>query len=103
MGEDCVTAKITDDIKRLETSFEDFKKNNSEVHQKFWEEINKLKLSDAVQDNQYNTIIKQLADLTAEVRSIQEIPKNNWRSVIQTVIASVGTLIVGFLSAQLLK
>lgn len=86
---------------RLEHQLEEFKKANSETHQKLWEAINELKTNDAVQDSKYETIITKLNEVTMEVKALQAVPGNNWKEIIKTIITTVGSIIVGFVLAKL--
>lgn len=86
---------------RLEHQLEEFKKANSETHQKLWEAINVLKTNDAVQDSKYDTILSQLNTVVTEVKTLQAAPGNNWKDLVKTLITTVGSVIVGFVLAKL--
>lgn len=85
---------------RLEDEFKEFRKANSETHEKLWNAINELKTNDAVQDSKYDTILSELNKVTMEVKALQAVPGNNWRDLVKTVITTVGAALVGFVLAK---
>lgn len=86
---------------RLEHQLEEFKKANSETHQKLWEAINELKTNDAVQDSKYDTILNTLREVTAEVKALQAVPGDNWKNLVKTLITVAISALGGFLAAKL--
>lgn len=88
-------------IARLEHQIEEFRKSNTATHEKLWLEINDLKTNDAVQDSKYDTILKQLNELTSEVKTLQAVPGNNWKDFTKIIGSSIVTLIIGYLFGKL--
>lgn len=86
---------------RLEHQLEEYRKSNSDTHQKLWNEINGLKTNDAVQDSKYDTILVQLNSVVTEVKALQAVPGNNWKDFVKTVLTSVTTLVIGYLFGKL--
>lgn len=86
---------------RLERQLEEYRRHNTETHEKLWAEINTLKTNDAVQDSKYDTILSQLNMVVAEVKTLQAAPGNNWKDLVKTIITTVGSIIVGFVLAKL--
>lgn len=88
-------------LQRLERQFEDYRKRNTETHEKLWTAINELKTNDAVQDSKYDTILGQLNMVVTEVKTLQAAPGNHWKDLVKTAITTVGSVIVGFVLAKL--
>lgn len=87
--------------KRLERQLEEFRKHNTETHEKLWAEINLLKTNDAVQDSKYDTILNQLNAVVIEVKALQAVPGDNWKNLVKTVMTVLVSALLGFLAAQL--
>lgn len=88
-------------IQRLENQIERLREENSETHRQLWSEINQLKTNDAVQDSKYDTILNQLNTVVAEVKALQAVPGDNWKSLVKTFITVTISAIGGFLAAKL--
>lgn len=100
MSEGCNTNECSG-LQRLERQLEDHRKRNTETHEKLWNAINELKTNDAVQDSKYDTILSQLNTVVTEVKTLQAAPGNNWRDLVKTIIATVGSVLAGFMLAKL--
>lgn len=100
MGEGCNPHECSIS-QRLEHQLEEFKKANSETHEKLWQSINELKTNDAVQDSKYDTILSQLNTVVAEVKLLQAAPGENWKNLVKTIITVAISALGGFLAAKL--
>lgn len=100
MGENCNPYECPL-CQKLEHQLEEFKRANSETHEKMWNAINDLKTNDAVQDSRYDTIIGQLNSVVAEIKTLQSVPGDNWKAFTKTMLSSVVTLLIGFMFGKL--
>lgn len=100
MGEECNPHECPVG-QRLERQIEEFRKANSETHEKLWKEINNLRTNDAVQDSKYETILSKLNEVTREVKALQAVPGDNWKNLVKTVITCAVSALVGFAAAKI--
>lgn len=88
-------------IQRLEAQVEKLRTENAETHRQMWGEIHQLKTNDAVQDSKYDTILNQLNTVVAEVKILQAVPGDNWKSLIKTIGTVIISALGGFIAAKL--
>lgn len=91
---------ICRDIQRLERMIELMRSSSSETHKAIWVAINELKTNDAVQDSKYDQILNNLRNVTTEVKALQEVPRNNWRELVHTIISTLVAVIIGYMAAK---
>lgn len=72
-------------------------KRNSEQHKEFYSSLEDSKVSGAVTNERYNTIIQTLNSLSAKVENMQSVPQKRWDTVIASVITGIIGAVIGIL------
>ena len=74
---------------------------NSSSHQVIYDRLRALETSDAVQDANYNTIIKMLDELTAKVGAMEAKPAKRWERIVENAMWAVCASVIAFLLARI--
>lgn len=89
------------ELTRLEHHVEELEAKNSSSHQVIYDRLRALETSDAVQDANYNTIIKMLDELTAKVGAMEAKPAKRWERIVENAMWAVFASVIAFLLARI--
>lgn len=89
------------DLVRVERALNDLNEKNSESHKEIFHRLNKLEQSDAVQKEQYSTILQKLDTLSAQVQALEAKPAKRWESLVGQIIGLVVAALVGLAVAKI--
>ena len=83
-------------------------KTNGETHKEIFARLNELEKNEAVQVEQYTTIIKDIAALTAshnvlneKLSALEAKPGKRWESIVEKIIWAVCAAVIAFLLARI--
>lgn len=80
----------------LEKQMAEWKEQSRSTHKEFFDRIRELEKAQAVQREQYDTILEKLEELTKSVAELSAKPAKRWESVIAAVISAVVSGLVVF-------
>lgn len=89
------------DLVRLENAMHKLQDQNSESHREIFQRLNSLEQSDAVQKEQYSTILSKLDALSAQVQALEAKPAKRWESLVGQIIGLVVAALVGLAVAKI--
>ena len=85
------------DLARLEQQVKDLQKQNGEDHKEIRDRLAQVEKDDAVQKEQYKTILDKLDTLTAKVEQLEAKPGKRWESIVEKAIWAVCAAVIAFL------
>ena len=85
------------DLVRLENAMHKLQDQNSESHREIFQRLNSLEQSDAVQKEQYSTILSKLGALSAQVQALEAKPARRWESLVEKAVWAVCAAVIAFL------
>lgn len=89
------------DLARVEQALNELSGKNSESHNEIFRRLNKLEQSDAVQKEQYSTILQRLDGLSAQVKALEFKPAKRWESLVGQIIGLVVAALVSLAVAKI--
>ena len=102
MPEKC--AEACADLTRLEQQVKDMQKQNGEDHKELRERLAEIEKQDAVQFEQYRTILDKLDGLTkkhdalnAKLAELEAKPAKRWENMVEKVIGAVVLAVIAYL------
>lgn len=103
--------KCTDpcpDLTRLEKQVDELKKQNGEDHEKIRNRLKDLEIINAVQTEQYKSILEKLECLTTShdtlnkgLKELSEKPAKRWESLVEKTIWAVCAAVIAFLLGRI--
>ena len=95
-------------IATLERRVENNEKKSSETHKEFYNRVRELEKNAAVRNEQYDTILDKLEDLTGTVGTlaqsmsdIQSKPGKRWEAIVDKAIWAVLAAVIAFVLAKI--
>ena len=70
---------------------------HTETHREIFSRLNKVEQDNAVQSEQYKTILDKLDALTAKVEQLEAKPGKRWESIVDKAIWAVCAAVIAFL------
>ena len=86
-------------LDRLEQQVDELRRQNGTDHREFRERIGKIETSDAVQREQYETILEKLDALTHKVDALEAKPGRRWDGLVDKLIYAAALAVVAWLAA----
>ncbi len=86
------------DLARLENALHKLQDGNSESHREIFQRLNSLEQSDAVQKEQYTTILHKLDALAAQVKALEAKPAKRWEHLIGTLLSTIAGAFAAWLA-----
>lgn len=74
---------------------------HTETHKEIFSRLNEIELTNAVQNEQYATILKKLDALTAKVEMLESKPGKRWEGLADKAIWAVVAAVIAFLLGRL--
>lgn len=99
MPEKC--AEPCPDLARLEQQVKDLQKQNGEDHKEMRDRLSKVELTNAIQNERYDAILKKLDEVTAVVKTLEAKPGKRWESIVEKAIWAVAAAVIAFLLARI--
>ena len=85
------------DLARLEQRLDDMQKRNGEDHREIRDRLSQVEKDDAVQKEQYKTILDKLDTLTVKVEQLEAKPGKHWESIVEKAVWAVCAAVIAFL------
>lgn len=108
MAETCPTTKTNCHLEHRVELLEWSNKNHGETHKEIFSRLNALEKENAVQVEQYNSIIKEISALTAshnvlneKLSALEAKPGKRWESIVEKIIWAVCAAVIAFLLARI--
>ncbi len=98
MSEQCTQPCLG--LSQLEHRVEELTAKNGESHREIFRRLNALEQADAVQTEQYKTILEKLDDLTQKVDALEAKPAKRWEGLVERVVWAVAAAVIAFLLAR---
>lgn len=95
---ECQTCPFSERVKTLEKEMAE----NKQAHKKFYDEFDRQRVSAAITDERYRTIISTLNELTAKVETLKSKDGKKWDALLQSLITAAGGGIVGYMLSAVL-
>ena len=70
---------------------------HTETHKEIFGRLNKVEQDNAVQGEQYRTILDKLDALTAKVEALEAKPGKRWESIVEKGVWAVCAAVIAFL------
>ena len=74
---------------------------HTETHKEIFARLNKVEQDNAVQSEQYRTILDKLDALTAKVEHLEAKPGKRWEGLAEKAVWAVAAAVIAFLLAQM--
>ena len=74
---------------------------HTSTHKEIFARLNKVEQDNAVQSEQYKTILEKLDTLTAKVEQLESKPGKRWESIVEKAIWAVAAAVIAFLLARI--
>ena len=71
-----------------------------ETHKEIFARLNKVEQDNAVQSEQYKTILDKLDTLTQKVEALESKPGRRWESMVEKAVWAVAAAVIAFLLAR---
>jgi len=92
------------DLTRLEQQLIDLQKQNGEDHKELRDRLNKVELTNAIQNERYDTILDKLDTLThrhdnlcGKLEALESKPAKRWDGIVDKAIWAVLAAVIAFL------
>jgi len=85
------------ELTRLEQRVEEMQSKSSDSHREIFQRLNALERSDAVQAEQYRTILDKLGALTGKVDDLEAKPARRWENLVEKAVWAVCAAVIAFL------
>lgn len=100
------------ELTRLESRMNEYEAQNNSLQRNFDERLRAVEMSDAVQREQFTTILSKIDDLTKsteakidklaeKAESMEAKPGKRWESVVMCVITTICTAVLVFLLSKI--
>ena len=89
------------DVVRLEQQLRDLQRQNGEDHKELRDRLAVVEKDDAVQKEQYKTILDKLDNLTTKVEQMEAKPGKRWESIVDKLIWGVVGAVLALLLAKI--
>ena len=70
---------------------------HTDTHKEIFARLNKVEQDNAVQSEQYKTILEKLDTLTAKVEQLEAKPGKRWDKLAETALVVIATAVIAFL------
>ena len=84
-------------LTRLEQQLKDLQRQNGEDHKELRDRLAVVEKDDAVQKEQYKTILDKLDNLTTKVEQLEAKPGKRWESIVEKAVWAVCAALIAFL------
>lgn len=78
-------------------SLEEENKRSADRREKIYERLEKVERDNAVQGEQYKTILDKLETLTAKAEALEAKPGKRWESIVDKAVWAVCAAVIAFL------
>lgn len=96
------------DITRLEQQIKDLSEQNGADHKELRERLGEVEITNAVQNERYTTILKELTSLTnshnelnRKLSELESKPAKRWDGLVEKAIWAVVAAVIAFLLAKI--
>ena len=99
MAENCnpKDCPLTSRVEALERENE----RHTTTHKEIFSRLNKVEQDNAVQGEQYKTILDKLDTLTQKVEALEAKPGKRWESVVEKAVWAVCAAVIAFLLGRI--
>ena len=73
---------------------------HTETHKEIFARLNQVEQDNAVQSEQYKTILDKLDTLTQKVEALESKPGRRWESMVEKAVWAVAAAVIAFLLAR---
>ena len=73
---------------------------HTKTHEEIFRRLNKVETDNAVQSEQYRTILEKLETLTQKVEALEVKPAKRWDGLVEKTVWAVAAAVIAFLLAQ---
>jgi len=88
-------------LTRLEHQLEDLKTQNTKSHEGIYDRLRELEKSDAVQNEQYDTIMDTLGEVKKNTEELKAQPAKRWEKMMDKIISTAFGAIVMYILVRL--
>lgn len=85
----------------LEKQMSEWREQSRQTHKEFFDRIRELEKAQAVQREQYDTILEKLAELARSISELSAKPGKRWESIVDKSIWAVLAAVIAFLLARI--
>lgn len=87
--------------KELEADLNELRRENSISRERIFDRLGMLEKRDAVQEEQYKTILSMLDSLSSKVGALEAKPAKRWENLVEKAIWAVAAAAIAFLLARI--
>ena len=85
----------------LEKQMSEWREQSRQTHKEFFDRIRELEKAQAVQREQYDTILEKLAELARSISELSAKPGKRWESIVDKSVWAVLAAVIAFLLARI--
>ena len=85
----------------LEKQMSEWKEQSRQTHKEFFDRIRELEKAQAVQREQYDTILAKLEEMAKSIAELSAKPGKRWDAIVDKAIWAVVAAVIAFLLARL--
>ena len=96
------------DLTRLEQQVKDLQKQNGEDHKEIRDRLSKAEMTNAIQNERYDAILKELGTLTdsvkelnAKLSALEAKPGKRWEGIVEKSVWAVAAAVIAFLLGRI--
>ena len=78
-------------------ALEEENKRHTKTHEGIYDRLRKVEQDNAVQSEQYKTILEKLDTLTQKVEALEAKPGKRWESIVEKAVWAVCAAVIAFL------
>lgn len=105
---DCINNNQCKELTKLEQQIKDYIKQNSEDHKELRERITKVELTNAIQNERYDAILKelngqnkQLDEISQRISLIESKPAKRWDGIVEKCVWAIVAAVITFILAKI--
>ena len=85
----------------LEKQMSEWKEQSRQTHKEFFDRIRELEKAQAVQREQYDTILAKLEEMAKSIAELSDKPGKRWDAIVDKAIWAVVAAVIAFLLARI--
>ena len=85
----------------LEKQMSEWREQSRQTHKEFFDRIRELEKAQAVQREQYDTILEKLGELGRSISELAAQPGKRWESIVDKSVWAVLAAVIAFLLARI--
>lgn len=85
----------------LEKQMSEWKEQSRQTHKEFFDRIRELEKAQAVQREQYDTILAKLEEMAKSIAELSAKPGKRWDAIVDKAIWAVVAAVIAFLLARI--